>query len=222
MVRYFKNDPDLIELVREAIKMRLTYKNAVAMIKEQGYEISEKKFGRIKKMLEKKHREIMTKFHGERHLEFNAEAVETLAVARKEIIEMVSDKKLQPWERIKAAVALSQNLRDTAKFYDAIPIVKELAERDQTSLHEDLDSVDVDDNKMDDNDTDVSSTDNVVTASNNDTGNDTKNESKDDNKPSLEDDSKINAENSGSTEIPSKEYENGKTLEEHPEDAEKQ
>jgi len=231
VVRYFKNDSDLIELVREATKMRLSYKHAVSWIKEEGYDISEKKFYRIKKMLEKKHREIMTKLHGDKQLEFNAEAVVTLSAVRKEMIAMLSDKKLKPWERIKAAEAVSQNLKDAVMFYDAAPIVKKLAEKSMINPFESKEQTEEKNNGDDDSEDDntaVTSNGDTATTDDSDTSTPSNgyllpqyhgsiDDNKNDDKSSLENNSKITVENSGETGIPNKEEENGKTLEEHPE-----
>ncbi len=128
MKNSYAKDFELVELVRQSMDNKMTYKDAVAWLKQFGYDISEKTYQRIKTKIEIKRLNIIRKIDGDRQLEFTVDAIETSGTLREELLKIVKNPNAKAEERIKAASAVSQNLKDVAAFYDAVPVVKRLAQ----------------------------------------------------------------------------------------------
>lgn len=204
MSRYSKQD-DLSELVRIAIRSQFSYKEAVSWINKQGHKISERKFGRMKQAIEKNRRNLMQKLHGDKQLEFNAKAVETLESMKNEMEEIASNKNLTTWERIKATEVVAKILKDMAQFYDAVPVIHRLAQRAQTTTENDNNE-----------DIDVSVEEEMPGGEMSENSASSEAKNKDDSKPALKN-SKNNFGVSGETGNPSMEKDPN-AMEKHPED----
>ena len=127
-LRGFKNNPEFLDLIRICTKRRLTYEEAVIVIRRSGFKISARTYQRRKGEIKKSDKNRLEYLAAVEYPEFTVDTIDTAKAVEAQLWEIAKTAKTD-WERMAALEKIMKYRKEIAQFYDSSPVVDALRKK---------------------------------------------------------------------------------------------